>query len=70
MIDHSICGALSEEMVDRILADSFPASDPPPWTMGRENRSSGCVDDSTGTMGTSGLTLKREDPDDYSAQAG
>ena len=47
MIDRSICGAISEEMIDRILADSFPASDPPPWTMGRENQQySGCVDDS------------------------
>ena len=36
MIDDSTCGALSEEMIDRILADSFPASDPPPWTLGRE----------------------------------
>jgi hypothetical protein len=55
MIDHSICGELSEEMIDRILADSFPASDPPPWTGGRENkRCSGFVDDSTATMGTQG----------------
>lgn len=47
MIDHSICGALSEEMIDTILADSFPASDPPPWTGGRENEScSGLVDNS------------------------
>jgi HAD superfamily hydrolase (TIGR01549 family) len=27
---------LSEEMIDATLADSFPASDPPSWTMGRE----------------------------------
>lgn len=48
MIDRSICGAISEEMIDSILADSFPASDPPPWTTGRENqRYSGCVDDSS-----------------------
>lgn len=48
MIDHSVCGALSEEMIDRILTDSFPASDPPPWTMGRENQQySECVDDSS-----------------------
>ena len=38
MIDDSTCGALSEEMIDRILTDSFPASDPPPWTGGRENQ--------------------------------
>ena len=27
---------LSEEMIDTTLADSFPASDPPSWTLGRE----------------------------------
>jgi len=27
---------ISEEMIDATLADSFPASDPPAWTMGRE----------------------------------
>jgi hypothetical protein len=37
MVDHSICGALSEEVMDAILGDSFPASDPPPWTLGRES---------------------------------
>jgi hypothetical protein len=29
--------ALSEEMIDRTLADSFPASDPPSWTLGRRS---------------------------------
>jgi HAD superfamily hydrolase (TIGR01549 family) len=27
---------VSEEMIDATLADSFPASDPPSWTLGRE----------------------------------
>jgi starvation-inducible DNA-binding protein len=27
---------LSEEMIDSTLADSFPASDPPSWTLGRD----------------------------------
>jgi len=27
---------ISEEMIDATLADSFPASDPPSWTLGRE----------------------------------
>jgi len=27
---------MSEEMIDSTLADSFPASDPPSWTLGRE----------------------------------
>ena len=29
--------SISEEMIDATLADSFPASDPPSWTLGREH---------------------------------
>jgi hypothetical protein len=31
---------ISDEMVDQTLADSFPASDPPSWNMGREAKPS------------------------------
>jgi hypothetical protein len=29
---------VSEELIDQTLADSFPASDPPAWTLGRERQ--------------------------------
>jgi hypothetical protein len=35
MDDNSIDEKLSEEMIDATLADSFPASDPPAWTLVR-----------------------------------
>ena len=28
---------ISEEMIDSTLADSFPASDPPSWILGRDH---------------------------------
>ncbi len=51
MVDYSRCGDLSEERIDAILADSFPASDPPPWTAGRDKQSaSNCVNGPTDTV--------------------
>jgi len=51
MIDYYNCGDLTEEGIDAILADSFPASDPPPWTVGRDTRSSSnCLDGPTATV--------------------
>src|SRR5918999_4662931 len=36
---------LSEEMIDRTLADSFPASDPPSWTLGRDHNKEETISD-------------------------
>jgi hypothetical protein len=38
MDDQLINETLSEEMIDTTLADSFPVSDPPCWTLGRERK--------------------------------
>jgi hypothetical protein len=38
MEDESAEEGLSEEMIDETLKETFPASDPPSWTLGRERR--------------------------------
>jgi hypothetical protein len=35
---------LLEAMIDQTLTDSFPASDPPAWTLGRESQPNPCVE--------------------------
>ena len=69
MINLSNSRALSEEMIDRILADSFPASDPPPWTVGRENEYPRSIGDTKNTMRTQRSKLDRRISGERSAKS-
>ncbi|MGH7825985.1 MAG: Dps family protein [Candidatus Binatia bacterium] len=48
---------VSEEMIDATLADSFPASDPPSWTLGRDRYKE---KEATATIETSKTNNKEE----------
>jgi hypothetical protein len=60
MADDSIGETLSEEMIDVTLADSFPASDPPAWTLGREKRRSSLAENAQQTTKTQVAAIKKK----------
>jgi hypothetical protein len=41
------CGEMSEAEIDKTVADTFPASDPPSWTLGTDHHDR-CPDETSG----------------------